>query len=209
MTAKANKTKNTSNHNRLLDTLIIIAIACCVIFINIFTTNKFSDLEKSAHDSVFIIDKLPISEDDEFAEEIREFLPDTYKMIELYDENMNLMFQIQFDEGNHYQPSDIREYQEIITRIKNTQEGQARIELDGSEQDFFYKWVVNNKGETRLLIVYSNVEEVENLWVFSFVCYIVIILVFLLLIRLHIRHYKDQSAHYKTISDDVLSRIKR
>ena len=92
-------------YDRLFETGIIIIIACCVIFLNIFTTSKFTALKEAAQDSVFIMDDIPISEDDEFIEQVQSYLSDTYKMIELYDENFDLIFRVQFEEDDQYQPN--------------------------------------------------------------------------------------------------------
>ena len=204
MTSKNPKPK----YDRLFETGIIIVIACCVIFLNVFTTSKFTALKEAAQDSVFVMDDIPISEDDEFVEQVRSYLSDTYKMIELYDENFDLIFRVQFEEDDQYQPNDIKEYKDIISRIQNTPEGQSRLIVGNSEQNFYYKWVENDRGEIRLLIVYSKVAMVQNLWVFNLVSYLIMILIFILLIKMHIHRYQDKISHYEEVTNNIASALK-
>lgn len=207
MKAKDPRRAPNLNYSRIFETGIIIAIAACVIFLNMFTTKKFTDLEEAAHDALFVVDSIPISEDDVFAEQIRDYLPDTYKMIELYDINLELLLRIQFD-NDQTEPRDIRENDEIMSVIANTTEGQAHISVGEMEQDFYYRWLENSKGEMRLLTVYSKIHNVQNLWVFSFVCYLIMVLIFILLIRLHIRRYQDHISRYRESTNNLSSSMK-
>ena len=79
-------------------------------------------------------------------------------------------------------------------------EGQTEITVDDMEQEVYFKWVTNNSGETRLLMVYSAIKIVKGIWLFSFICWMVMILIFVLLIRLHSRSYQDRIDEYRKMT---------
>ena len=190
-----------------VETLIIVAIACCMLFLNTFTVNKLNELQEAKNDAVFVKDDMQFGDEEEFAEEIIEYLPDTYKMIELYDENLEMLFQIQFND-EYISKDDIISYPAIIEILRNHEEGQTTVNISGTEQDVYFKWLSNSRGEVRLLIVYSAVNNVEGIWVFSLVCYLVMILVFILLILIHTKDYRDRIRQYKGMTKMISDELK-
>ena len=189
-----------------LDTLILILIACCMFFLNSYTVTKLNDMQEAKNDAIFIKGDVTFGDEEQFAEEIINYLPDTYKMIELYDENLVIGFQVQFNDAN-IPKDDITRYPNIVDILKNNEEGQTRVRIGGTEQDIYFKWLTTSTGERRLLMVYSAVHEITGLWVFSFVCYFVLILVCVLFIRLRYQSLKDNITRYgistKRIRDEI------
>ena len=184
-----------------VDTLIIIAIALCMIFLNTFTVNKLDELQKATNDAIFVKGDMEFGDEEQFAEEVVNYLPDTYKMIELYDENLELGFQIQFND-DQVPKADITQYPNIVSILQNNDEGQTRVDIGGVEQDVYFKWLTNN-GERRLLIVYSAIRPVSGLWIFSLVCYIVLFLVFILFLRLKINSFKRNIRRYASTTRQI------
>lgn len=183
-----------------IETLIILIIAGCLMFLNIFTVSKLNELENAGKDSVFLIDNISFDDQEAFAEEINSYLGESCKMIELYDNNFNVIFQIQFS-GDSIKTNDIREYAALVNIINTNPEGQTSISINGMEQEVYFRWVKNEAGEDRLLLVYSAIKEVEGLWLFSFVCWMIMILVFVLLIRLHSNRYNEQIKEYSRLTN--------
>lgn len=181
-----------------LDTLIILAIGAGILFLNIFTTRKLNELEHARKSAIFIRDDLQFIEDDDLAEEIKDYIPDAYKMIELYDEKYDLLFQVQFsDPKEGYIPkSNIKSYPTFFELLENQEEGQTSLKMGEKEENVYFKWVSNNRGERRLLIVYNSINTVSGIWLFSLVCYLVLILVFVLLIRQHTKRYNEKIDQY-------------
>lgn len=192
--------QNKRHGGMYFETVVVIIIALCLIFLNYFTVSKINELQRVNRNSIFIDDDLPLESDGELVEELKTYMKSPCKMIELYDEDMNLMFQVTFDSQgskavNH--PNGISKNSQLSKLIGNQQEGQATIKMhDRTEQDIYYKWISNSKGERRLIIIYNEIFEVKGIWVFSFVCYIILILVFVLLIRLHIVSGRNNVSHY-------------
>lgn len=182
-----------------IETLIILVIAACMIFLNIFTVTKLNELESAEHEAVFLMDNVDFNDKEEFTEEIQNYLTGSYKMIELYDQDLELIFQIQFSD-KYIEIDDIKQHTDLVNIIKNNKEGQTEITVDDMEQEVYFKWVTNNSGETRLLMVYSAIKIVKGIWLFSFICWMVMILIFVLLIRLHSRSYQDRIDEYRKMT---------
>ena len=184
-----------------VDTLIIIAIACCIVFLNTFTTNKLFELERAASEAMFIKDGLEYMESEQLGEEIIKYHPNYCKMIEIYDDKLSLLFSLQFDESYIIRDNNINDYSKLVELLNSNEEGQTSININGYDQDVYFQWVVNNKDEKRLVMVYSTKPTVEGIWVFSFVCYLILVLVFVLLIRIHTKNYNEKIKEYKKISE--------
>lgn len=92
VTMMSNKKRSIIN----IETLIILLIAGCMLFLNVFTSNKLIELEDAGTEALFIRQDLPYSDEEELAEEILQYHPDSCKMIEMYSENFELLFSIQF-----------------------------------------------------------------------------------------------------------------
>lgn len=189
-----------------IETILVLLIAGCIIFLNAFTTGKMNEIDSAGNDALFIRQDLPYQDSEVLAEEIIKYHPDTCKMIEMYDENFEMVFSIQFDEEMS-DCNNIHDYPDLINLFKDSNEGQTTITINDIEEYVYFQWIPNNRGENRLIVVYSIKQEVRNIWVFTFVCYMVLILVFILLIRLHHLHYIDKINQYKKVSKDANDEI--
>lgn len=190
-----------------IETIIVLLIAGCMIFLNAFTTGKMNELESAGTDAMFIRQDLPYQDSEVLAEEIIQYRPDTCKMIEMYDENFEMVFSIQFDEEVST-VNDIQEYPELISLLKESTEGQTSITINDIEENVYFQWTPNSRGESRLVLVYSTKPKVHNIWVFTFVCYLVLVLVFVLLLILHHREYDDKIKRYKQVAKETSDEIK-
>lgn len=193
-----------------VDTFIIILIASCILFINMYTVNKLNELEDASRAAIFIKDDIQFIDDQAIGEEIVDYLPGSYKMIELYDENLDLLFQVQFSDPDEkfIGLGDIKTHQKLVDVLTNMNEGQTKVSIDGNEEDVYFKWVDNSRGESRLLIVYNSIKKVKGLWLFSLACYFVLVLVFILLIRMHSKSYSEKINQYRNITKTLRNQLK-
>lgn len=193
--------KNKKSNSILnIETIIIIAIAACIIFLNGFTVNKLAELDRAGTEAMFIKDGLEYSESEQLGKEIVKYRPDSCKMIEMYDDSFELLFSLQFDETNPIHDNNINNHPELLELLRNNKEGQTSISIGDYDEEVYFQWVINDRDEQRLVIVYSTKQVVDGIWVFSFVCYLVLILVFFLLIRLHYKDYKEKVRQYAKTS---------
>ena len=193
-----------------IETIIILAIAACILFINTYTVKKLNELEATGKSAIFVRDDLQIIEDEALTEEIKDYIPEAYKMIELYDENLDLLFQAQFNDPNegYISKNDIKQYKNLTDLLFKEEEGQTAITIGDKEQNVYFRWVTNTRDEKRLLIVYSSINKVAGLWVFSLVCYITLILVFVLLIRLHSKSYHEKIKQYNDLTKSLKMQLR-
>lgn len=193
-----------------IETILILMIAVCILFINSYTVRKLNELENNLTTSVFIKQDLKLTNDEVIAEEIKNYIPDSCKMVELYDEQLNMLFQAHFnDPADGYVTNDIRDYPKLSNLFFTKEEGQAMADINGTEESIYFKWLTNTRGERRLLIIYSAIKKVEGIWVFSLACYITLILVFILLIKVNNDRYNDKIKQYhdliKSSKNDLIN----
>ena len=190
-----------------IEAAIIILIGIGMIFLNQYTESLFDKLYQAGQSAVFIKDDIVFDNEQEFAEQLTEYLPSTYKMIELYDDNLDLLFQIQFNDDIK-ETEDIHSHPNFMKFLSAHEEGQTNIDMDGTTQNAYFKWIYNTRGEHRLLIVYSSIENVQGIWVFHLISYLIIALVFILLLSLRIRAHNDKIRAYKTMISDELNELR-
>ena len=139
--------------------------------------------------------------DEDLAEKIIAFRPDACKLIELYDENFQSVFKVAFtDESEDIKYNNLNEYEDLIALFESSPQGHTSFEIDDEKEDIVFEWTESSDGTRYLLIVYMSRPIVKNTWVFSFVCYIILILVFTLVIRMMFRQNKARIRHYESLS---------
>lgn len=196
--------------NNTIETLIVILIAGCMVFLINFTNNKLAEFAQLEQEAILINQDPNNPVYDQLASEIIEYRACCpYKMIEVYTSNFDLMMTLQFI-NKEIETVNLHDYSELIEILSSHQEGQTSI-MTGNDkdvkQDIYFKWISGSDGQKYLIITYSYYHPVDNLWVFNFVGYLVIVLVFGLLILLRIRRYSDKINQYQSLSNDVRKSI--
>ena len=177
---------------------IILVIAACMIFLNIFMERKIDELQQSAQDAVFVREELDYQSENLLSEDIRELIPSAYKTIEIYDEDFNRLMQVCFN-NQVPETQSIRESPELMRILSESNEGQTTYMVGDIEQSVYFRWLNNSNGETRLMIIYSAIQDVQNLWIFSMVSYLVIILAFVLLVILRYKAQAEAIKNYRQV----------
>lgn len=194
------------NSKMRFDTIIIFLVAACMIFLIDFTHGKFHEFDRLEQEALLVNHdpNNPVHED--LAKEILQYRPGVYKMIEIYKPNFEIMMTLQFATSDDYS-TDLKQYPDLIELFYTHEEGHTSLTINEKEEDIYFKWTEGSTGEKYLIIVYASRVPVKNLAVFDFVCYMVLILMFILLIRIRMKHFNEQVKHYRAIQDDVRSRI--
>lgn len=200
---------NKKNSSFKIETLIIILIAGCMIFLVDFTNNKINEFSRLEEEIMLVNHdpENPIHE--QLAQEIIEYRPDTYKMIEIYTEDFDIMMTLQFIETG-LKNINLDEYPDLIELFNEHEEGHTQLSFSDNEvkEDIYFKWVKASDNNKYLMIVYSSRHPVQNIWIFNFVCYIVLLLIFILLLRMHLKNYKDKVQQYEQLSNDLKKRLR-
>lgn len=201
--------KVTRRKGLIFEIAIVTLIALCVIFMNFFTLTKIRELEDIANDTIFIKDDLPFIESEDLGEELKEYLPIAYKMVEIYDPNYQLLFQLNMNSEPKLDNVNILEYPNIQQMIKSSMEGQSRVLIGDSEENVYFKWIKNSEGDERLIIIYSPINKVKGLWVFSLTSYLILILVFILIIRVHTNSYNEKIKEYTESTINISNSMRK
>lgn len=184
-----------------LEIPIVVTIAILMVILIKFSDDKLNELIVSDAEALFMsVDHNPNDTmHTELAEKISEFRPDTYKMIEVFDSNLDLIIRVQFDENDQYE--DIVNYPELRELLLNNEDGHTSIEVNDEWNEYVYfKWSASEEGEMYLFIIYTYKPIVRNFWVFHAICYAILMMICGLLIRLSMRSYSDKLKYYKEIS---------
>ena len=191
-----------------IETILIIFIAFCIVFLNFFMGKKVKEMNVTGLNSMFVKSGISFEESEDFANQITKYKPNYCKMIEIYDESYELIISLTFIDEN-ISNSDIRDYQELINIFNSNEHGQTTVNIDDHKESVYFQWIENDRNERRLLLIYSSFHIIDDLWIFSFVCYLILILMFILLIRLHTVRYLDKVNEYKLITDSVINEVNR
>lgn len=184
-----------------LEIPIVVTIAILMVILINFSDNKLNELIVSDAEALFMsVDHDPNDAmHTELAEKMSEFRPDTYKMIEVFDTNLDLVIRVQFDENDQYE--NIWNYPELVELLTNNDDGHTSIEVDDEWSEYIYfKWSASEDGEMYLFIIYTYKPIVRNLWIFHAICYTILMMICGLLIRLSMRSYSDKLKYYNDIT---------
>lgn len=206
-----NNRSKSKRRNNNIETLIVILIAGCMVFLINFTNSKLAEFARLEQEAILINQDPENPVYNQLASEIIKYrgcCP--YKMVEVYTEDFDLMMTLQFIDKETEPLTNLHNYSDLIELFSSHQEGQTSI-MTGDDkdvkQDIYFKWVPGTDGQRYLIITYSFYHPVDNLWVFNFIGYLVIVLVFALLIMLRIRRYNDKIQQYQSLSNDVRKSI--
>lgn len=202
MANKNRQAKETTN--TIVNMVIVAMIAVGIILLNFVTIAKIKDYDEAIKDAMFIQDDLPVINDDTALAEVMRYQSDTYNMIEVYDEHMALLMSVQFgDEANHFPTGNITDYPELMDWLKTNQNGKFIIDPDDgdvSKEEISFNWLTNSHGEKRLIVIYSMMPLVKDVWVISTICYAILILVLVLMLKFLLHRYSDRISMYKYLS---------
>lgn len=191
--------------NTIVNLVLVILIAVGLILLNFVTIAKLEDYEHAIKDAMFIQDDLQIINDENAVAEIMRYQSDSYNMIEVYDQDMNLLMSVQFGNQEEVFPvGNIKDYPELMEELQKHNSGRFIVEHTISDtrenEEISFNWLVNNQGDTRLIVIYSMMPVVECVWVISTICYVILILVLILMLKFILHRYSDKISMYKYLS---------
>lgn len=194
--------KNSKGSKLTVEIFIILLIALCMLFLIDFSNKKLDEVILSDREALLMSHdpNNPVHED--LAKEIIDFRPDACKMIEVYSENFESLLKVHFKE-NHNHEENIKDYNRLIKLFKTNKEGHTNITIGDEEEDVYFRWTKTANDEMCLVVIYMSRPVVKNLWVFSFICYTILILIFILLLRLLLRQYQGRIRIYQATSHEV------
>lgn len=186
---------------------IVILIAILMIVLMNFANNKLSELIISDAEALFMSsDHNPDDQmHTDLAESMSEFRPDICKMIEIYNDELEMLIRVQFDDeideidGNYYD-NDISQYKTLMNLITHNADGHTSIDIDDMTEYIYFKWSESDDGERFLFIIYTYKPIVRNLWVFHLICYTILVLICFLLLRLSLKSHSEKIRLYNEMT---------
>lgn len=203
MTSKKNK-----SNQPIVEIAIIIIIAICMVFLNCFANNKFNELMEVSNEALLISHDPDNPVHQELAELITEYRPEACKMIEVYSEDFDQLFTVQFRLQEDTHEADLNAYTELATLLRTNKEGHTTVTIDDVEEDVYFQWVETSKGDPYLIMIYMSRPIVHDLWIFTFVCNLVVILVGVLLMYIMLLHRRDNIKSYEFIRKELANSLK-
>lgn len=185
-----------------LETIIILLIAILLLVLIRFANLKLDELIQSDREALLMThDELsPIH--DELAKEIVEFRPDACKMIEVFSSDFKLLFTVQFlEDVDEY--NNIEEYPDLMDLLYNNKEGHTTIDIGDKTEDVYFRWTETSEGDPYLVLIYMSRPTVGNFWIFNLICYLILLLVFILFIVLRMRSFHECVSQYKNTSAEL------
>jgi hypothetical protein len=141
------------------------------------------------------------------AQEMIPYKLEACTMMETYDKDFNLLGRIPFVDGYDHNVPDIRKYDKLISLFNKYPEGHTRLQRGDNEEDIYFRWTNTTSGDRVFVLIYISRPVVHNLWMIPFLCYLILILIFTLVMRLRMSCQKDRIEYYHRSSMRVQSKI--
>lgn len=182
------------------ETAITLAIAACMIFLINFANAKMEEITISNKESLLINHDPTNPIHEELAGEIVKFKPGACKLIDVYGEDLESLFSVQFYDNNTGH-AELKDFPDLVNLLRNNAEGHTEVTINGIDENVYFRWSETSRGEHYLVMVYMSQPVVNNLWVFPFVCYMILIMIFILLIRIHIIQHNEKIQYYNALAN--------
>lgn len=192
-----------------IDILIMFIIAGCLIYLIIFTNAKFNEIIASDREALLIEHDPNDPVHAQLAEEIIDFRPDACKMIEVYSEEYESIFRVEFNDDNDSPLPALKDHDDLINLFNSHEQGHTEITIDDKDEDVYFRWTLTTEGERCLFIIYMSRPVTKNLWVVTALCIFIMILVGIIMVRFYIHMHEVQMMEYSKLSDAVCDAVLR
>ena len=188
--------------------LVILIALCMLMLINVSNT-KINEV-LAGNNSILLRENPDKQIEKLLAKEMSTYQIEACTLMEIYDGNFELIGRVPFVDGHDHShiQGGIKNHERLKAIFKKYPEGHTRIEIGDKEQDIYFRWTTKNStGEDRFVLFYVARPVVKNLWVIPFLCYLILILIFTLVVRLRMSCQRDRINYYHNSSMRVQSRM--
>ena len=200
--------KNNSISIRI-EILLVAVIAICMLVLINFTNNKIEEVLTS-NNSIILRDNPDAYLDTLLGNEFKKYELEPCTITETYDSDFTMRLRVPFsnDDREQHRAFSIKENDGLKEIFNKYPEGHTRMRIGEIQQDIYFRWTDTNDGQRRLVIVYLSRPIVKNLWIIPSLCYFILILIFILVVRLRISYQKDRIAYYQKNSTNIQNILK-
>ena len=135
-----------------------------------------------------------------------------YTSIESFDSNLNQLSEVilSSDDNPHLNASSfIKTYPEVNRAIQAYNEGIVEINGEKFQKCIYYRWVFDNSGGKRLLVVTNNSYELNEIFLIKILCYIILFLMFISILVMQLEIRNRNIKEYKFNLSQLISLIRR
>ena len=133
-----------------------------------------------------------------------------FPMLEIYDESFNQLLRLPLDQNNHklVKYDSMKEQKDLQDIFMTYQEGYTKMNIDGHDEDIYFSWATTDKGNRELIIVYLSRPVIKMMWAIPFICYLILLLIFVIIIRLKLSIRRAKIDLYNRSSQSVQNAIR-
>ena len=213
-TKKAGSSILAKNIEFILALLIVVCVVLSMMTVD-YTIEYMGDRYS---ETLFIPDSYADVNDPELEELIKEYQPNPAKMIEVYDENFDLAFRINFaEDADDETYKNIKDFPELMEYFTENREGHTYFKSsENKETDLYFRWyMVNNhqgptgiEGDTEhLVLIFMTRPEAVSYLLNRLLSYAILVLAFTIVL-VALRKQRDEKmrlleSNSKNISEAI------
>lgn len=213
-TKKAGSSILAKNIEFILALLIVVCVVLSMMTVD-YTIEYMGDRYS---ETLFIPDSYADVNDPELEKLIKEYQPNPAKMIEVYDENFDLAFRINFAEDSDDETyKNIKDFPELMEYFTENREGHTYFKSsENKETDLYFRWyMVNNhqgpngiEGDTEhLVLIFMTRPEAVSYLLNRLLSYAILVLAFTIVL-VALRKQRDEKmrlleSNSKNISEAI------
>lgn len=187
-------------------TLVVLIALCMLLLINI-VSNKMNEIIIN-NNSIILRENPDKYIDGLLAKELMKYKLEACTMVETYDKDFNLVIRIPLvDDQSGMVFPDLNNHINLKEVFKKYPEGHTQIQIGDHEEDVYFRWTKTSDSQPRLVLIYLSKTITKNLWMIPFLCYFMLFLIFILVIRLHLHCQEDRIDHYHKLSVNAQNRL--
>ncbi len=196
------------NSNAKVEIALVMLIAICMLMLIQISNIKLNEV-MSTNNSIILRENPDKEIDNLLTKEIIKYKPDACTMMEIYDDNYNMIMRVPFSPiddtpRSYFNLGDHKGLKDLLGKYP---EGHTRIQMGDNEEDVYFRWTETNDSKRRLAIIYIARPVVKHLWLIPFLCYLILILIFILVVRVRMSCQLDRINFYHKTSMRVQSRM--
>lgn len=198
------------NNNAKIEIFLVVLISICMLALINVSTSKMNEVLLS-NNSIILRDNPDKMIDSLLANEISKYKLDPCTMMEVYDSDFNMIISVPFETDDNHQkhaPVNLKAYDTLRELYNKYPEGHTRLVIGEYEEDIYFRWTETNDSKKRLAVIHISRPIVKNIWMIPFLCYLILILIFILVVRLRVSCQKDRINYYQKTSTRVQNLIK-
>ena len=121
-----------------------------------------------------------------------------FPMLEIYDTEYNQLLRLPLDKDPHDSIlyDTMKNHTDLQETFSQYDEGYTKMNVDGYDEDIYFSWVVTSDGHKELIIVYLSRPAIKLMWAIPFICYLILLLIFVMIVRIQLSIRRSKIDQY-------------